>query len=723
LEVTKVLLLLAVLLEIISIIALSYNRTSAQTYDTITKQRETFKNNPQIRIGSGLFAPVVQAPPIAVNPITNKIYVANPDSNTVSVIDSTTGNVTNIRVGISPIAIGVDDTTNKIYVANSGSDTVSVINGDSDKREQNDIPVGNNPMSILVYQSRPHEFAGRIFVGLDSHHHEADKIYVANSGSDTVSVINASNDEEYNRIQVGNGPVAIAAGTGVGTGKIYVASSNKNIVPGKIYVARGNTSFASMGLNPRANGTVSVIDEYTDNVTGKIPVGADPFAIAAGATGKIYVVTTDSVYVIDLHYTFAPNQPPSLSIATGKIPIGSPSAIAVDDGADKIYVASASDTVSVIDEYTDNVTGKIPVGEYPTHIAVLENHGMGMGNKIYVTNRLSNTVSVINSTTGSVTNIGVGGSPSGIAGNSILSMMYVLNEPYFGNSTNTVSVIDGSKDKVAAGVTFNIHPANSGGIWCDNKEYPTNTYLYVISGTKCIARPSKDFEFRSWVENLPHNSTVPLNQSAISDSPWNSLLSTLGMKPNDASATFDVNRFGTFTANFKPVPPSIPPEYWIPLYGIIVSTVVGWSIPSIIGSVKAKRQGKRANQYYERINRLYDDGKLDENNIPDVDKLKTGIAYTYANGKISDQHYTNLKSDISILYEEIYKKRIGKFDIESNGVQLDKIKNDITDAYAKGKISDQHYGLLNEMISDYKNNRKSSFGKTTSSKSEGSPIK
>jgi hypothetical protein len=32
---------------------------------------------------------------------------------------------------------------------------------------------------------------------------------------------------------------------------------------------------------------------------------------------------------------------------------------------------------------------------------------------------------------------------------------------------------------------------------------------------------------------------------------------------------------------------------------------------------------------------------------------------------------------------------------------LDKIKDDITDAYAKGKITEQHYSLLNERISDY----------------------
>ena len=96
------------------------------------------------------------------------------------------------------------------------------------------------------------------------------------------------------------------------------------------------------------------------------------------------------------------------------------------------------------------------------------------------------------------------------------------------------------------------------------------------------------------------------------------------------------------------------------------------------------------------------------------------------------KHYSNLKNEISILYEEIYKEKIdslgGKFDsIGSEGAFLDKVKNDITDAYAKGKISDQHYNLLNEKISEYKNNlepvnKLSSFQKTTS-KDKGSPIK
>ena len=52
-----------------------------------------------------------------------------------------------------------------------------------------------------------------------------------------------------------------------------------------------------------------------------------------------------------------------------------------------------------------------------------------------------------------------------------------------------------------------------------------------------------------------------------------------------------MRKYGDFTVNFQSVPPPIPPDYWIPLYGIIISTVVGWSIPSMIGWAR-NRGGK-----------------------------------------------------------------------------------------------------------------------------------
>jgi YVTN family beta-propeller protein len=329
-------------------------------------------------------------------------------------------------------------------------------------------------------------------------------------------------------------------------------------------------------------------------------------------------------------------------------------------------------------------------------------------NRIYVANEFSNTLTVIDGFTDKkLRDISVGDKPTSIL--IYNNLIYVVNSgevfPHPG-TPSTVSVIDGSTDKVAAGVTFNIRPANGGNIWCNNREYPTNIYLYVPTGTTCIARPTKDFEFSSWVENLDHNSTIPLNQSAISASPWNSFLSIFG-KPYDASATFDVNRFGTFTANFKPVPPPVPAEYWIPLYGIIVSTIVGWSIPSIIGSIKTKMQGRRVNGFHERTRSLYTPGGLDETDIASLDTLKGDISDTYAKGKITEQQYTNLNNEVSVLYEGIYQNRIDSIneliqpDSNRKRELLNNVKKRITDAYAKGKITEQHYCLLKEKIANF----------------------
>ena len=144
---------------IISSGIMASNNVKAQTLETITNERKAFENNPQIKVG-------IAPSNIAINNITNKIYVTNARSGTVSVIDSNTGSTEKtIRVGASPSFIEVDDSHNKIYVANKDSNTVSVLDGNNDN-EIGQIPVGKSPQSMAVAQ-----------IG---------KIYVANTGDKTV---------------------------------------------------------------------------------------------------------------------------------------------------------------------------------------------------------------------------------------------------------------------------------------------------------------------------------------------------------------------------------------------------------------------------------------------------------------------------------------------------------------------------------------------------------
>jgi YVTN family beta-propeller protein len=67
---------------------------------------------------------------VAVDATTNRIYVTNYGSSTVSVIDAGTNTViTTISVGFAPIGVAVNSKTGRVYVTNLHSNTVSVIDG------------------------------------------------------------------------------------------------------------------------------------------------------------------------------------------------------------------------------------------------------------------------------------------------------------------------------------------------------------------------------------------------------------------------------------------------------------------------------------------------------------------------------------------------------------------------------------------------------------------
>ena len=71
---------------------------------------------------------------VAVNPRTDKIYVANTGSNTISVIDGKTNNVIkNITVPLDQsTTLTLDPTTNIIYVLGSIRNQFFIINGSTD---------------------------------------------------------------------------------------------------------------------------------------------------------------------------------------------------------------------------------------------------------------------------------------------------------------------------------------------------------------------------------------------------------------------------------------------------------------------------------------------------------------------------------------------------------------------------------------------------------------
>jgi YVTN family beta-propeller protein len=89
---------------------------------------------------------------LAVNPVTNEVYVANVDAGTVSVIDGATNTVVGppVPVGATPIAVAVNPLTNTVYVANEDSSNVTVIDGATNTVVGLPVMVGANPIAVVV---------------------------------------------------------------------------------------------------------------------------------------------------------------------------------------------------------------------------------------------------------------------------------------------------------------------------------------------------------------------------------------------------------------------------------------------------------------------------------------------------------------------------------------------------------------------------------------------
>ena len=90
-------------------------------------------------------------------------------------------------------------------------------------------------------------------------------------------------------------------------------------------------------------------------------------------------------------------------------------------------------------------------------------------------------------------------------------------------------------------------------------------------------------------------------------------------------------------------------------------------------------------------------------------EIRNEIEYTYSEGKLNEIQYRNLVNNISILYQEIFKKEIDSLNSLANNIDkikvLNKLHYDIEDAYSKEKITEKHYNLLKEKISELENKK------------------
>jgi YVTN family beta-propeller protein len=165
---------------------------------------------------------------VAASPTGDYVYVANrddgSDGGTVSIIDTLTRTEktkpkTRIRVGTDPIGVAVSPDGDYICVANRESESVSVIDASTGGILSTIEDIGEKPVGVAVSP-------------------EGDYVYVTNRGDGTVSVIDTSSWEEvtalYTRPNVGTAPIGVAVSPDGSL--VYVASLDIDGGGGAVFV-------------------------------------------------------------------------------------------------------------------------------------------------------------------------------------------------------------------------------------------------------------------------------------------------------------------------------------------------------------------------------------------------------------------------------------------------------------------------------------------------------
>jgi YVTN family beta-propeller protein len=291
---------------------------------------------------------------VAVNPSTHKAYAVDERDGNVLVMNSD-GTMRTVKVGANPIALAIDRKTNKIYVANAGSGSISVIGGASDDVVAT-IPGEAHPYAIAV-----NDIAGTVDVtntysnavtAIDVHTDTAHSLKVG--GADGIAIDSRTNTIFLTHYEDPN--LRLVDGATGAVRKISVGPHIWGMVfdedSGSLYLAHTGTA------------EIVSVNEKTLAVR-TIPVGQIPCALAVNqATHRLYAVNygDETLSVIDLRSQRA--------IAT--LPVGRhPQAVAVDQVRNVIYVANVhGNSVTAIDGRNNRVIGAFAAGEAPYAVAV-----------------------------------------------------------------------------------------------------------------------------------------------------------------------------------------------------------------------------------------------------------------------------------------------------------------------------------------------------------------
>jgi YVTN family beta-propeller protein len=359
---------------------------------------------------------------IVVSPSgTGKLFVSNSGSNNVSVFTlNNSGNwqqVATLGVGANPQAMAINQVTQKVYVADLGDAKVWIIDASSNSVITS-VNVGSSPRSIAIDEA-------------------TNKIYVPGFATNDLTVIDGATNTTQTITGFGTGPGAVAVNPL--TNQIFVADIGSPGVPGSLTVVNGanntySNAFVSSGsgssqaavvVDPQTNiayvsissgnltavnGTTLAVTDLTTGAGGNSAVALNP------VTHKVYTAAVNAGSNVLSVVDGAANASNTLTAQT------QPWSIAVNPATNKIYVANyGANNVSVIDGTANTITATVTTGTNPDALAVDPSQ-----NLIYAANFSSASVTIIDGSTNNTHTqpIGTTASPDSLSVNPVLGQVY-----------------------------------------------------------------------------------------------------------------------------------------------------------------------------------------------------------------------------------------------------------------------------------------------------------
>ena len=281
----------------------------------------------------------------ASTPTGEKIYVANIDfsdteQDSISVISTSIDEViADIPIGVDPQFLLYNPDNHKVYVSNQGSQSVSVIDTVTDTVEK----------TILLRQSGPSQMA------YDSIN---DKLYVVNIGSDSVSIIDTNSNSLIKTITLGGDPGFVVFASDLNYQKMYVANR------GLDNIAVINSQSDQLLSNNTISGITDPSVMAFDPINSKLYVGTS-------SGSPMLVIDTDSDEIIST------------------IPIDNVRYLIYEPTHRILYVAHGTE-ISAINTVNDQIIDTIDIDRFNEYLDYNDIEG-----KIYTVNRNDDSVSVL----------------------------------------------------------------------------------------------------------------------------------------------------------------------------------------------------------------------------------------------------------------------------------------------------------------------------------------